>query len=84
MVEIDKRTGRGCALSIAPKTVARRLVDDGIVGKVIARKSLKYRCDSVRVAAFSTGLENIYVVLRKGRGATEHPLWTPTFIDPAI
>ena len=36
MVKIDKRTGRGCALSIASKTVARRLVDDGIVGKVIA------------------------------------------------
>lgn len=83
-MKIDKRTGRGCALSIASKTVARRLVDDGIVGKVIARKSLKYRCDSVRVAAFGTGLENIYVVLRKGRGATEHPLWAPTFIDPAI
>ena len=84
MVEIDKRTGRGCALSIASKTVARRLVDDGIVGKVIARKFLKYRCDSIRIAAFGTGLEDIYVVLRKGGGEAEQPLWTPTFIDPAI
>ena len=83
-MKIDKRTGRGCALSIASKTVARRLVDDGIVGKVIARKFLKYRCDSVRIAAFGTGLEDIYVVLRKGGGEAEQPLWTPTFIDPAI
>lgn len=83
-MEIDKRTGRGCALSIASKTVARRLVDDGIVGKVIARKFLKYRCDSIRIAAFGTGLEDIYVVLRKGGGEAEQPLWTPMFIDPAI
>ena len=84
MVKIDKRTGRGCALSIASKTVALRLVDDGIVGKVISRKFLKYRCDSIRIAAFGTGLEDIYVVLRKGGGEAEQPLWTPTFIDPAI
>ena len=83
-MKIDKRTGRGCALSIASKTVARRLVDDGIVGKVIARKFLKYRCDSIRIAGFGTGLEDIYVVLRKGVGEAEQPLWTPTFIDPAI
>lgn len=83
-MKIDKRTGRGCALSIASKTVARRLVDDGIVGKVIAWKFRKYRCESIRIAAFGTGLEDIYVVLRKGVGATEQPLWTPTFIEPAI
>ena len=84
MVEIDKRTGRGCALSIASKTVARRLVDDGIVGKVIARKFLKFRRESIRIAAFGTGLEDIYVVLRKSGGEAEQPLWAPTFIDPAI
>lgn len=83
-MKIDKRTGRCCALSIASKTVARRLVDDGIVGKVIARMFLKFRCESIRIAAFGTGLEDIYVVLRKSRGATEQPLWTPMFIDPAI
>lgn len=83
-MKIDKRTGRGCALSIASKPVARRLVDDGIVGKVITRMFLKFRCESIRIAAFGTGLEDIYVVLRKSRGATEQPLWTPTFIDPAI
>lgn len=83
-MKIDKRTGRGCALSIASKTVARQLIDDGIVGKVISRKFLKYRCDSIRIAAFGTGLEDIYVVLRKGGGKAEQPLWTPTFIEPAI
>lgn len=83
-MKIDKRTGRGCALSIASKTVARRLVDDGIVGKVIARKSLKYRCDSIRVISYGAELKNVYVVLRKGVGTTEQPLWTPTFIEPAI
>lgn len=60
------------------------MVDDGIVGKVIARKFLKFRRESIRIAAFGTGLEDIYVVLRKSGGEAEQPLWTPTFIDPAI
>lgn len=37
-MDIDKRTGRGCAWSIVSKTIARKLVDDGIVGKEIAEK----------------------------------------------
>lgn len=43
-MDIDKRTGRGCAWSILSKTIARKLVDDGIVGKEIARKNFTYRC----------------------------------------
>ena len=35
---IDKTTGRGCALSMASKTVTKELVADGIVGKPIYRK----------------------------------------------
>ena len=64
------------------KTVARRLVDDGIVGKVISRKFLKYRCDSIRIAAFGTGLEDIYVVLRKGGGEAER--FNPKFCVKSI
>ena len=82
-MKIDKRTGKGCAWSIASKTVAKELVADGIIGKEIARKSLKYRCDSIRVAAAGPVLENVYVMRWQGAGTVEQPLWTPTFIDPA-
>lgn len=81
-VKIDKSTGRGCAWGIASKTIVRRLVDEGIIGKEIARKSLKYRCDSIRVTAVGTGVDDVYVVLRKDARPMEQPLWTPTFIDP--
>lgn len=32
---IDKTTGRGCAWSIVSKTIIRKLIADGIVGKAI-------------------------------------------------
>lgn len=83
-MELDKRTGRGCAWCIASNTIARKLVADGILQKEISREFLKYRCDSIRVISYGAELKNVYVVLRKGVGATEQPLWTPTFIDPAI
>lgn len=83
-VKIDKRTGRGCAWSIASKKIARDLIADGIIGQEIARKILKYRCDSIRVAAAGPELENVYVMQGKGKGIIEQPLWTPTFIEPAI
>lgn len=35
---IDRTTGKGCALSIAAKTVTRNLIADGIIGKTIAKK----------------------------------------------
>ena len=83
-MDFDKRTGRGCAWSIMSKTIARKLVDDGIVGKEIARKNITYRCDSIRIAAAGPDLENVHVMWWESIGATEQPLWTPTFIDPAI
>ncbi len=83
-VKIDKRTGRGCAWSIASKKIARDLIADGIIGQEIARKILKYRCDSIRVAAAGPELENVYVMQGKGKGIIEQPLWMPTFIEPAI
>lgn len=81
---INKRTGRGCAWSIASKTLARDLITDGILDKEIARKQLKYRCDSIRVAASETGLRDAYVIRLKGKGMTGQPLWTPSFIDTDI
>lgn len=36
-VKIDKSTGRGCAWGIASKTIVRRLVDEGIIGKEICK-----------------------------------------------
>ena len=35
---IDKTTGKGCALSIVSKTIARTLIAEGIAGKAICRK----------------------------------------------
>ena len=37
---IDRTTGKGCALSIAAKTVTRNLIADGIIGKTIAKKKI--------------------------------------------
>ena len=36
---IDRTTGKGCALSIAAKTVTRNLIADGIIGKQLLKRS---------------------------------------------
>ncbi len=38
---IDKTTGKGCAWSIASRTITKRLIDEGIIGKQFARKPFK-------------------------------------------
>lgn len=43
---IDKSTGKGCAWSITPKTIATRLIADGIVGQPIYRMPRKDTYDT--------------------------------------
>ncbi len=77
---IDKTTGRGCAWSIASKTVARRLIDDGIVGKAICRKN-----SFVLIMVDRYGNEKeMYVTSQRGVELADVPLWAPSFIDSGI
>lgn len=83
---IDKTTGRGCALSIASKTVAKELIADGIVGKTIYRRlriHSKSSYDLLQVVRVKPK-EDVYVKSQKGGEATEESLWAPSFIDAGI
>lgn len=79
---IDKTTGRGCAWSIASKTIAKKLIADGIVDKIIFIKVWKSGYDLLRVA--DCGEERAYLTLQRVKELTEQPLWIPSFIDPEI
>lgn len=83
---IDKTTGRGCALSMASKTVTKELVADGIVGKPIYRKlrmNSKRNYDLFRAVKFKHN-KYVYVMSQKDGGVDENPLWTPSFLDAGI
>ena len=80
---IDKTTGRGCAWSIASKTVARRLIDDGIVGKAICRKTRKNSFVLIMVDRYGNEKE-MYVTSQRGVELADVPLWAPSFIDSGI
>lgn len=56
---IDKTTGKGCALSIAAKTITQNLIADGIVGKIIAKKSRYKRDVWLRVIGY--GDDRVYI-----------------------
>ncbi len=79
---IDTTTGRGCALSIASKTVTRKLVADGIVGKVIAKKPRYNDCMLLRVVNYGNGW--IYVDWYFTDEPEKQPLWVPSFIDAEL
>lgn len=77
---IDKSTGRGCALSIASKTISRQLIEDGIIGKPLLRKSRKQGYDLVRIVD-----KRGYYMNTNRQQVDElagEPLWVPSFIDP--
>lgn len=78
---IDKTTGKGCAWSIASKTVARRLIAEGIVGKTIFRKPRKNRYALLRV---ELGERKAYLRRQAADGQAEEPLWAPSFIHRKI
>lgn len=83
---IDKTTGRGCALSMASKIIAEKLIADGIVGKTIYRKhrlNSKSIYDLFQVVRFKDK-ETVYVISQKSREPKKEPLWTPSFIDAGV
>lgn len=76
-MEIDKSTGRGCAWSIASKTITKKLIEEHIIDKLISRKSPPKRNRTLRVIERSDG---VYVISQGGNIPAEEPLWTPSFI----
>ena len=82
---IDKTTGRGCALSIVSKTVTRKLIAEGIVGRAIYKKphtKSKTGYVLLRVVDFQHE-EGVYIM--SGNEQNEEPtkglLWAPSFVD---
>ncbi len=78
---IDKTTGRGCAWSIASKTVTKRLIAENIMDKLIFIKTRPSRFDLLRVVNYR---EDTYVMLQREHELSGEPLWTPSFIDTEI
>ncbi len=83
---IDKTTGKGCALSIASKTVTGKLIAEGIVGRAIYKKRRMNSKTSYSLlwVVKSQHEENAYVALQKSSEVLKEPLWTPSFIDAGI
>lgn len=79
---IDKTTGKGCALSIAAKTITQSLIADGIVGKIIARRG---RCKrDVWLRVIDCGDDWACIHWDFAHGQAEEPIWIPSFIDEEI
>lgn len=78
---IDRTTGKGCAWSIAARTIARRLEADGIVDQVIAKRPYYKSHIFLRVA--SDGRE-LRVYSLGGDNPPEGPLWVPSFLDAGL
>lgn len=78
---IDKSTGKGCAWSLASKTVADQLVTEGIIGKLIYREKRKSTYDLVRVI----DQDRYYVRLHLDRvqELADEPIWLPTYVEPS-
>ena len=76
---INKMTGRGCAWCIASRAVVQRLVDEGIVNKIIAKKPYYKSYVLLQVKLGPRG--ELYIDFKKGGMGPEEPLWAPSFID---
>lgn len=81
IIVIDKLTGRGCAWSIASKTVTKQLIAEGIVGRAIFRKPCPNKYNHLCVVKYG---EEAHVMLQRGDEMAEEPLWSPSFIDAEI
>jgi len=83
MSNTDKTSGRGCAWSIAARSLAGELVADGIIDQPIAREPRKAEGDIVlRFDAF--GYYHRANSKWFGMHSDDEPLWQPTIIDPEI
>lgn len=79
---IDKTTGRGCARGLAAKPIIKKLIADGIVGKVIAKQPHNKRYILLRVMDY--GKDRIHINWCFADEAAEEPLWVPSFIHAEI
>ncbi len=79
---IDKSTGKGCAWSIASRTITKRLIAEGIIDKPFARKHTRRRYRLLSAEKFSEG--QVYVIWRRDSGLADETLWTPSFIEAGI
>lgn len=80
---IDKTTGRGCAWSIASKTVTKLLIAEGIIGRAIFRKP-RPNGDGYNLLCVVKYGENAHVMLQRGDDMAVEPLWAPSFVDEEI
>ncbi|MBS5505306.1 MAG: hypothetical protein KHX28_04225 [Oscillospiraceae bacterium] len=77
---IDRATGKGCAWSIVSKTIAQKLISEGIIGKPLTRVPRKNRYDLVQVIS-----QNGYCISVNSPTAdrlAKEPLWAPSFMKP--
>ena len=72
---IDKTTGRGCALSIVSKTIAKQLIAEGIIGKAIFRRARPNGYNLLCVAKYGGEAR---VILQKGDGMAGGTPWEPS------
>ena len=83
---IDKTTGKGCAWRIASRTITKRLIAEGIIGKPFARQQTKSQTKSryrlLSAEEYSDG--QVHVLWRRGSGLADETLWTPSFIEAGI
>lgn len=81
-MDIDKTTGKGCALSIVAKTITQNLIADGIAGKIIAKKSRHKRDVWLRVIDY--GDDWVCIKWDSAHEQADEPIWVPSFIDEGI
>ena len=80
---IDKTTGKGCAWRIVSKTITKRLIAEGIIGKPIARKQTKTSYRLFCVDQFRADCD-VYIARLRGSGLADEVLWIPSFIERGI
>ena len=79
---IDKKTGKGCAWRIASKTVAKRLIAEGVINKPFVRIQSKTKYRLLLAEIIQDG--QVGIVWRRGTGLADEALWTPSFIEAGI
>ncbi len=77
---IDKTTGKGCAWSIVSKTVTKQLIAEGIIGKLIGKKTWRKGYTPLHVVQ---SRYRVYVTAtpQESDESTEESMWTPSFVD---
>ena len=79
---IDKATGKGCAWSIASKSITKRLIAEGIIGKLFARKQINSGYHLLSAEEFTDG--SVRITRYRGSKSADEILWTPSFIEAGL